>query len=98
MRPFVFNLFLASLLIVSGCSEQPKASIIGFDGSVVKMGISNHGAKLVSTPTFRRSITEPRAVKFCIDKGFSGATYQQEITEQSYALGPQFRHIAYLCE
>ena len=91
-------ILVASLAIVSGCTEQPKASITGFDGSVVNMGISNHGAKLVSTQTFRRSITEARADKFCIDRGFSGAAYQQEIFEQSYALGPQFQHIAYLCE
>lgn len=87
----------AVVFVLSGCSAPVQPSILGFDGSVVEVGISNQDQQFVSTQKDRVAGTQQRATTFCKSKGYDRAEFQQEIMKDTYALGPRFSHIAYLC-
>lgn len=91
------RLFVLAPIALAACAAPIQPSILGFDGAVVKVGIANQGDQLVSTLNDRIAGTRPRAVEFCKSKGFTTAELQQEVTKETYGLGPKFDHIAYLC-
>ena len=91
------KLAICAILSLSACAEQYQPTILGFDGSVVKVGIANFGDQLISTQPKRIEATHARATEFCQTKGFQKATYQQEIFDRKY-VGQTLDHIAFLCE
>ena len=55
---------ITTLLALSACSAPIQPSILGFDGSVVKVGIANIEQQLISTQQDRVKATQVRADQF----------------------------------
>lgn len=93
------KLSLATILILAGCSSPPmKPGVLGFDGSVVRLGIANINEQFNHDEAKRRSALTPTAVAFCKEKGFQTAIYQQEVWTPTYFGDGSYQGSTFLCK